>query len=82
MLRKNKINKIIINTLRTSKFTIIRKANQILPEHYLVTDLLVDSIDLAVLVLELEEEFNKDIPDKECCSWSTVQDIYNSFEIK
>lgn len=82
MSKKNKINQIVIDTLGISLFTTICKPNQIKPDHYLITDLLMDSGDFVLLTMELEDAFNIKIPDKVPCTWSTVQDIYNSLGAK
>lgn len=47
----------------------------ITPEARLIEDLMMDSLDLAEMLLELEAEFDTDIPDRDAESFRTVQDI-------
>ena len=79
--RIKKINKLIINTLDISAFTTISDPNKLLPEHYLVADLLMDKIDLNLIVMELEDAFNITISDENSYSWSTMKDIYDFFRV-
>ena len=49
--------------------------SKISPESNLVDDLKADSLDVAALMLELEERYNVEIPDEELGSLKTVADI-------
>ena len=56
--------------------------SKISPESNLVDDLKADSLDVAALMLELEERYNVEIPDEELGSLKTVADIDAYFEQK
>lgn len=49
--------------------------DEILPEHTLIGDLGMDSIDLWETVMELEDGFNISIPDDRCTEIVTVKDV-------
>lgn len=51
------------------------------PSHRLEEDLCFDSLDVAELVLELEERFSIKIPDNVYMKWRTVQDVYNTVDV-
>ena len=51
--------------------------NEVVPEASLVDDLGADSLDLVELVMVLEEEFGKEIPDEEAEKIQTVKDAIN-----
>lgn len=40
-------------------------------------DLDADSLDVVELVMELEDEFGLDIPDKDAASFKTVGDVFD-----
>ena len=48
--------------------------NEVVPEASFVDDLGADSLDLVELVMVLEEEFGKEIPDEDAEKIQTVQD--------
>jgi len=51
--------------------------NEVVPEASFVDDLGADSLDLVELVMVLEEEFGKEIPDEDAEKIQTVQDAIN-----
>ena len=52
-------------------------AGEVVPEASVVDDLGADSLDLVELVMVLEEEFSKEIPDEDAEKIQTVQDAIN-----
>ena len=56
--------------------------SKISPESNLVDDLKADSLDVAALMLELEERYNVEIPDEELGSLNTVADLAAYLEQK
>ena len=56
--------------------------SKISPESNLVDDLKADSLDVAALMLELEERYNVEIPDEELGILKTVADIAAYLEQK
>ena len=56
--------------------------SKITPQSSLVDDLKADSLDVAALMLELEERYNVEIPDEELGSLVTVGDIAAYLEKK
>ena len=48
--------------------------DEVVPEASFVDDLGADSLDLVELVMVLEEEFGKEIPDEDAEKIQTVQD--------
>ena len=65
-----KVKNIIIEQLGVS-------ADEVVPEASFVDDLGADSLDLVELVMVLEEEFGKEIPDEDAEKIQTVQDVSN-----
>ena len=53
---------------------------QVKPDSRLVEDLKADSLDIVELVMELEKQFNLEIPDEAMPQLSTVQDVVNYIE--
>ena len=51
--------------------------NEVVPEASFVDDLGADSLDLVELVMVLEEEFGKEIPDEDAEKIQTVHDVIN-----
>ncbi|MCK5514918.1 MAG: acyl carrier protein [Deltaproteobacteria bacterium] len=51
--------------------------DEVVPEASFVDDLGADSLDLVELVMVLEEEFGKEIPDEDAEKIKTVQDAIN-----
>ena len=51
--------------------------NEVVPEASFVDDLGADSLDLVELVMVLEEEFGKEIPDEDAEKIQTVKDAIN-----
>lgn len=67
---EEKIKNIVVEQLGVS-------ADEVLPEASFVDDLGADSLDLVELVMVLEEEFGKEIPDEAAEKIQTVQDAIN-----
>ena len=70
MNTEEKVKNIIIEQLGVS-------ADEVVPEASFVDDLGADSLDLVELVMVLEEEFGKEIPDEAAEKIQTVQDAIN-----
>jgi len=51
--------------------------NEVVPDASFVDDLGADSLDLVELVMVLEEEFGKEIPDEDAEKIQTVQGVIN-----
>ena len=64
---EEKVKHIIVEQLGVS-------ADEIVPEASFVDDLGADSLDLVELIMVLEEEFGKEIPDEDAEKIKTVQD--------
>ena len=67
MSTEEKVKNIIIEQLGVS-------ADEVVPEASFVDDLGADSLDLVELVMVLEEEFGREIPDEDAEKIQTVQD--------
>lgn len=52
-------------------------ADSVTPEASFVDDLGADSLDIVELIMELEEQFDLQIPDEEAEKIATVQDAVN-----
>lgn len=52
-------------------------ADAVTPEASFVDDLGADSLDIVELIMELEEQFDLQIPDEEAEKIQTVQDAVN-----
>lgn len=50
-------------------------AEQVLPEAKLIDDLKADSLDIVELIMDLENEYDLEIPDDDLPTIKTVQDI-------
>jgi len=70
MSTEEKVKNIIIEQLGVS-------ADEVVPEASFVDDLGADSLDLVELVMVLEEEFGKEIPDEAAENIQSVQDAIN-----
>ena len=70
MAIEEKVKNVIIEQLGVS-------ADEVVPEASFVDDLGADSLDLVELVMVLEEEFSKEIPDEDAEKIQTVQDAIN-----
>lgn len=55
-------------------------ADQVTPEAKFVEDLGADSLDIVELVMALEEEFGKEIPDEQAEKLLTVGDVIKYIE--
>ena len=62
---KTKINEIIIDKLGVEETTITKNAK-------FIDDLGADSLDTVELIMQFEEEFNLEIPDKDAETITTV----------
>ena len=51
--------------------------DEVIPEASFVDDLGADSLDLVELIMVLEEEFGKEIPDEDAEKIQSVQDVVN-----
>ena len=67
---EEKVKNVVIEQLGVS-------ADEVIPEASFVDDLGADSLDLVELVMVLEEEFSKEIPDEDAEKIQTVQDAIN-----
>lgn len=67
MNTEEKIKNIIVDQLGVS-------ADEVVPEASFVDDLGADSLDLVELIMVLEEEFGKEIPDEDAEKIQTVKD--------
>ena len=67
MANEDKIKSIIAEQLGV-------KAEEVAPESSFVDDLGADSLDTVELIMQLEEEFNIQIPDEDAEKISTVGD--------
>ena len=67
---EEKVKNIIVEQLGVS-------VDEVVPEASFVDDLGADSLDLVELVMVLEEEFGKEIPDEDAEKIQTVQDAIN-----
>lgn len=68
-----KIREIIANQLGIDPETIKKESR-------LVDDLKTDSLDIVELIMDLEQEFDKQIPDEELPKIQTVADIISYLE--
>jgi acyl carrier protein len=73
MTIEDKVKNIIVEQLDVS-------IDKLVPEASFVDDLGADSIDLVEVVMALEEEFGKEIPDEKAEKIQTVQDALNYIE--
>ena len=55
-------------------------ADQVTPEAKFIEDLGADSLDIVELVMALEEEFGKEIPDEQAEKLLTVGDVVKYIE--
>ena len=68
-----KVKEIVANKLNVD-------ADKITPETNLMEDLKADSLDIVELIMDLESEFDLQIPDEDLPKVATVQDIVNYIE--
>lgn len=54
--------------------------DEIKPDSKLVDDLKADSLDIVELVMELEEQYELEIPDEDMPGLQTVQDVIEYIE--
>lgn len=77
MSKKEKANEIICNQLIRPYQSVYGISKEgIKPEHRLVEDFRADSLDLAELVMVVEEAFGLEINNAHFREWETVDDIY------
>ena len=58
------------------------EADKITPETNIIEDLGVDSLDVAELLLVIEDEFGVAVPEEKIVALKTVQDIVDFVESK
>ncbi|TDM04000.1 acyl carrier protein [Macrococcus carouselicus] len=73
MANFDKVKDIIVDRLGVD-------ADKVTPEASFKDDLGADSLDIAELVMELEDEFGMEIPDEEAEKINTVGDAVNFIE--
>lgn len=73
MARFDKVKDIIVDRLGVD-------AEKVTPEASFKDDLGADSLDIAELVMELEDEFDMEIPDEEAEKINTVGDAVKYIE--
>ncbi|TDL98713.1 acyl carrier protein [Macrococcus brunensis] len=73
MANFDKVKDIIVDRLGVD-------ADKVTPEASFKDDLGADSLDIAELVMELEDEFGMEIPDEEAEKINTVGDAVNYIE--
>jgi acyl carrier protein len=66
---EEKVKNIIVEQLGVS-------ADEVVPDASFVDDLGADSLDLVELIMVLEEEFGKEIPDEDAEKIQTVKDAF------
>ena len=71
----DKVKKILVEQLDVEE-------SAIAPESSIIDDLGADSLDIVDMVMNLEEEFDIEIPDEEIESMKTVSDIVKFIEAK
>jgi acyl carrier protein len=67
---EDKVRAIIVEQLDAN-------ADEVVPEALFVEDLGADSLDLVELVMQMEDEFDVEIPDEDAENIRTVQDAIN-----
>ncbi|MBQ9988717.1 MAG: acyl carrier protein [Clostridia bacterium] len=50
------------------------------PESRLIDDLKADSLDIVELIMEIEQQYDIEVPDDAMVGMSTVQDVVNYIE--
>lgn len=53
---------------------------EITPQTHLINDLKADSLDVVALVMDLEQEYDLEIPDEDLLQLQTVQSILDFIE--
>ncbi len=71
----DKVRSILSNQLEVDQ-------NQITMDSRLVEELKADSLDIVELIMDLEQEFDMEIPDEDLPKVATVRDIVNYVESK
>ena len=77
VINKNEISKTVIQVLAK---TLLKKEEDVRPEHALVEDLEMDSFYAVELLFELEDRYGIEIPDEEAENFKKVQDIIEYIE--
>lgn len=75
MTTYDRVKKVIVERLEVSE-------EEVTPEASFVEDLGADSLDVVELVMELEEEFDIEIPDEDAEKIQTVKDAVAYIEEK
>lgn len=73
MAVEDRIKDIIVEQLGVS-------AEEVVPEASFIDDLGADSLDIVELVMQLEEEWDIEIPDDDAEKIQTIQDAINYIE--
>ncbi len=74
MTRKELLN--LIKEIIEVQFSIEPEDKEILLSSNLIKDFKADELDMIEIIMELEDEFDIDIPDKDMERWKTISDIY------
>lgn len=74
-----RINQVLFDSLKLSGAG-VTAPTEVQTDWSLANDLSADSLDLLVVLSDLEEEFNTHVPDDVWENWRTVEDIYEYFE--
>ena len=61
---------------------VIGKGHKITPDMYLMRDLSLDSLDIAEMIMDLEDEFEMEIDEDDRERIRTVADLVNVIESK
>ncbi len=61
---------------------LVRDVSEVTPDKTFIDDLGADSLDIVEMVMEMEEEFEIEIPDEDAEKIRTVQDAINYIEKK
>lgn len=72
---EKKINRILTQKLGVNEQKVTPNAN-------IINDLGADSLDQVEVVMDLEDEFDIEIPDEDLDNFKTVQDIYDYIQKK
>jgi acyl carrier protein len=67
-------------TLQVISNQLVVPLEKLNPDTHLVNDLGADSLDAVELIMELEEEFEINIPDNEAQQYQTVQQIMDGIK--
>lgn len=75
-MKKEEVTERVINVIKQhSRLGVAPE--QISQESHFANDLKLDSLDTTEIVMEIEDEFVIEIPDKEAYSFNTVGEVIN-----